>query len=152
MCIRDSNELWAYGDEAFDVMAPYLHLREAMRSYTRDLMRQAHEEGAPVMRGLFYEFPNDPNAWQETTEYMFGAALLVAPVIEQGATTREVYLPNGAQWVSPWDGELHEGGASVTVDVPIDRLPIFVRKDREELLPAEFFKWFEGRRVAAEGS
>ena len=146
------NELWAYGDEAFDVMAPYLHLREAMRSYTRDLMRQAHEEGAPVMRGLFYEFPNDPNAWQETTEYMFGAALLVAPVIEQGATTREVYLPNGAQWVSPWDGELHEGGASVTVDVPIDRLPIFVRKDREELLPAEFFKWFEGRRVAAEGS
>lgn len=68
-------------------------MRETMRPYTRELMRQAHETGAPVIRTLFFEFPDDPAAWDRKDEYLYGPDVLVAPVAEAGARQREVYLP-----------------------------------------------------------
>jgi alpha-D-xyloside xylohydrolase len=60
-------------------------------------------------------------------EYMFGPAFLVAPVTEQGATSRSVYLPSGADWYNFWTNEQTHGGQTVQVSAPIDKLPLFVR-------------------------
>jgi alpha-D-xyloside xylohydrolase len=79
------------------------------------------------MRALFMDFPNDPKVADLRDEYLFGPAILVAPVHEQGATTREVYLPAGVDWYNFWTGERSRGGQTLTVDAPIDRLPLFVR-------------------------
>ncbi len=128
------NEIWSYGEANEPILAKYIHLREALRPYTRDLMRQAHRTGAPVMRTLFYEFPDDPACWEVKDAYLFGADLLVAPVTEQGARRRAVYLPAGASWRSAKDGKSYAGGQTVTVDAPIDTIPVFLRDGRQDWL------------------
>src|SRR5690606_33531155 len=73
------------------------------------------------------DFPDDPRARDVATEYLFGPALLVAPVYEQGARTRGVYLPAGADWYDFYSGEKHAGGRTVEADAPLARMPLFVR-------------------------
>ncbi|WP_125776471.1 TIM-barrel domain-containing protein [Antribacter gilvus] len=120
------NELWSFGDEVYEILAPYLHLREQLRGYTRAAMREAHLDGQPVMRGLFHEFPDDPDAWDVGDQFLFGPDLLVAPVLEPGARVRRVYLPRGATWTSVSTGERH-GGGWIEEDAPLDSMPLFVR-------------------------
>jgi alpha-glucosidase (family GH31 glycosyl hydrolase) len=79
------------------------------------------------MRALFMDFPNDPNVSAIGDEYMFGPAFLVAPVTEQGATSRSVYLPAGVKWYNYWTNEQFDGGQTIPVSAPIDTIPIFVR-------------------------
>jgi alpha-D-xyloside xylohydrolase len=79
------------------------------------------------MRGLFMDFGADPKVADIGDEYMFGPALLIAPVTEQGRTSREVYLPAGAGWYNYWTNRRYTGGQTINVDAPIDTLPIFVR-------------------------
>jgi len=79
------------------------------------------------MRALFMDFPGDPKAVDLRDEYMFGPAFLVAPVTEQGATSREVYLPAGTDWYNYWTSERIRGGQVIRVEAPIDTLPLFVR-------------------------
>ena len=79
------------------------------------------------MRGLFLDFPKDENVADIGDEYMFGPALLVAPVTEQGAPTRSVYLPAGTDWYNFWTNEKMQGGQRITMKAPIDTIPIFVR-------------------------
>jgi alpha-D-xyloside xylohydrolase len=95
--------------------------------YIYSLGWESHETGAPFMRGLFMDFGNDPNVAEIGDEYMFGPALLVAPVTEQGSTSREVYLPAGTDWYNFWTNERVHGGQRVQVDAPIDVIPVFVR-------------------------
>ena len=95
--------------------------------YIYSLGYQTHETGAPFMRGLFMDFPHDPNVANMGDEYMFGPALLVAPVTDQGATTRSVYLPAGTDWYNFWTNEKVHGGQTITVAAPIDTIPLFVR-------------------------
>ncbi|GHA02727.1 hypothetical protein GCM10010389_47490 [Streptomyces echinoruber] len=123
------NEVWSYGEEAYRVPARYLRLREHLKPYVLDVMRQAHEEGLPVMRPLFLEFPGDQAAWTVDDAHLFGPGLLVAPVLTAGATARTAYLPAGARWTDAWTGAVYEGGATVTVDAPLDRIPLFLRDD-----------------------
>ena len=91
------------------------------------LSRTSYRTGAPYMRALFMDFPGDPKAADIPDEYMFGPAFLVAPVTEQGATHRTVYLPAGSDWYNFWTNERLRGGQSIKVDAPIDILPLFVR-------------------------
>ena len=121
------NEVWSYGDEVYEVCKRYLTLRERMKPYISELMRQAHETGAPVMRTLFYEFPEDPRCWEVEDAYLFGADLLVAPVTEAGAQSRLVYLPAGASWTDAWTGERLEGGQTIVAAAPPDIIPVFFR-------------------------
>jgi alpha-glucosidase (family GH31 glycosyl hydrolase) len=79
------------------------------------------------MRALFMDFPDDPAVTDIRDEYMFGPAFLVAPVTDQGATSRKVYLPAGTDWYNYWTNERLHGGQSVEVAAPIDTLPLFVR-------------------------
>lgn len=125
------NEVWSYGEENCEILSKYIRLREVMRPYTRELMRQAHEKGAPVMRAMFYEFPQDAACWDLKDQYMFGPDLLVAPIVRKGATARLVYLPAGASWTNAHDGTEHAGGQSVEVAAPIDVIPLFLRDGRQ---------------------
>ena len=79
------------------------------------------------MRALFMDFPNDPHVADIRDEYMFGPAFLVAPVTEQGATSRSVYLPAGCDWYNYWTNERIKGGQTITAAAPIDTIPLFVR-------------------------
>ena len=98
-----------------------------MKPYITKLMKEAHEKGTPVMRPLFYDFSSDKNCWNNETEYMFGPKVLVAPVMEAGQTTKEVYLPEGSEWVNAWTGEKYQGGSTATVNAPLDEIPLFTR-------------------------
>ena len=92
------NEVWSFGDEAYPILVKFIRLRELLRNYTRSLMKQAHETGDPVIRALFYEFPDDKECWDITDSYLFGPDVLVAPVCHEKARSRRVYLPSGASW------------------------------------------------------
>ena len=95
--------------------------------YIYSLGYSTYQSGAPYMRALFMDFPDDAEAARLTDEYMFGPAFLVAPVTEQGATSRKVYLPAGTDWYNYWTSERLQGGQTISVDAPIDTLPLFVR-------------------------
>ncbi|MEX7455702.1 family 31 glucosidase, partial [Pseudomonas aeruginosa] len=75
------------------------------------------------MRALFMDFPNDPAVATIGDEYMFGPAFLVAPVTQQGATNRKVYLPDGSEWYDYWTDQRYAGGQTIVAAAPIDRIP-----------------------------
>ena len=120
------NEVWSYGEEVYEICKKYMELREKMRPYVRSLMEAAHEKGTPVMRPLFYDFPEDKKAWEVEDEYMFGPDVLVAPVLYEGIREREVYLPEG-NWRNINDGREYTGGQSITAAAPYDAIPVFVK-------------------------
>ena len=124
---RMHNEVWSYGKQAEPILEKYLRLRYQLLPYTYSLAYSTYKTGAPFMRALFMDFPNDPQVADITDEYMFGPAFLVAPVVEQGATSRKVYLPAGSDWYNYWTNERLRGGQIITADAPIDTLPLFVR-------------------------
>jgi alpha-D-xyloside xylohydrolase len=124
---RPQNEVWSYGKQAEPILEKYLRLRYQLMPYLYSLGYLTHQTGAPFMRGLFMDFANDPKVADIGDEYMFGPAILVAPVTEQGRTTREVYLPAGTDWYNFWTNQRIRGGQTITVDAPIDTLPLFVR-------------------------
>ncbi|MGD0830853.1 MAG: TIM-barrel domain-containing protein [Terracidiphilus sp.] len=124
---RPANEVWSYGHQAEPILEKYLRLRYALMPYIYSLGYKTWQTGAPFMRALPLDFPNDPQVADLRDEYMFGPAFLVAPVTEQGATSRQVYLPAGTDWYNYWTNERIKGGQTIKVDAPIDRLPLFVR-------------------------
>jgi alpha-D-xyloside xylohydrolase len=124
---RPENEVWSYGKQAQAILEKYLRLRYQLMPYLYSLGYTANQTGAPFMRGLFLDFPNAPNVADIGDEYMFGPAFLVAPITEQGATSRQVYLPAGADWYNFWTNQRIHGGQRITVAAPIDTIPLFVR-------------------------
>lgn len=127
------NELWSFGEEVYEILKFYVAVRERLRPYTRKCMEEAHVYGRPVMRAAFLEFPQDAACWNLTDQYLFGEDLLVAPVVYAGAKKRDVYLPCQEQWVDLWTGEEYEGGQIITVDAPLEKLPLFARKSSETI-------------------
>jgi alpha-D-xyloside xylohydrolase len=79
------------------------------------------------MRPLLLEFPQDKRCWDVDDEFMFGPDLLVAPVLEQHASGRSLYLPAGTEWTDAWTGAREPGGAVVTASAPLERIPLFLR-------------------------
>ena len=124
---RPENEVWSFGAAAEDILVKYLKLRYRLMPYIYSLAWRSTTTGAPFMRALFMDFPDDPEVRDVKYQYMFGPAFLVAPIYEQGATQRPVYLPAGAEWFNFWTGERHRGGQTLTVDALLDTLPLFVR-------------------------
>ncbi len=121
------NEIWSYGEDNYEILKRYIGYREHMRPYIRTLMKAAHEKGDPVMRPLFYDFPDDPKCWENEKQFMFGPDCLVTPVMTKAQKTAEVYLPEGAEWTDVWTGKKYSGGMTVTVETPIDQIPLFGR-------------------------
>ncbi len=121
-----ANELWSYGEEAFDIMKKQLDLRLSLKPYIKQLMREASETGAPLLRTMFYEFPEDPHCWELEDQYMFGSQYLVAPILQLGLRERKVYLPAG-DWKNMSDNRIYEGEKTIFCDAPIDQIAVFER-------------------------
>jgi len=122
------NEVWSYGEEAYEIISGLLHLRERLRPYIHEQMRTAARTGLPPMRPLFVDHPDDSMAWEVEDEFLFGPDVLVAPITQPGQWSRSVYLPAGVRWVDVGSGQVLEGGAAVEVDAPIERIPVLIRE------------------------
>lgn len=125
------NEVWSFGDEAYNIISKLLHLRERLRPYVMEQMKLASENGTPSMRPLFFDFEADTAAWNVEDQFMFGPDLLVAPVTEYKSRARSVYLPAGAKWTDAWTGEVYEGGQTLDVDVPLSKVPLYLKDDAQ---------------------
>ena len=139
-CSGAENEVWSYGEEVYEICKKYLGIRESLRNYTRQLMLKAHIYGSPVMRTLFYEFPEDNRCWEVEDEYMYGDKFLVAPVFEAGKRQRMVYFPKGAEWVEMNSGKLFCGGSFSDVRAELSEIPVFERQYKHqssEIFPSE---------------
>jgi|YelNatPaOPRAMG01_1025707.scaffolds.fasta_scaffold15454_5 alpha-D-xyloside xylohydrolase len=121
------NEIWSFGEEVYEILKELLFLRERLRPYIMEQMKRAHEEGTPVMRPLFFDFPDDEAAYDVEDEYMFGPDILVAPILWEGARSRKVYLPKGAKWSNPYTDEQYEGGQWIVCDAPLEIIPVFLK-------------------------
>ena len=107
-------------------MRAYLGMRAELKPYIASLFEQASADGSPLLRALFYEFADDPKAWETYDEFMFGPRYLVAPVLQLGMREREVYLPAGT-WRDVRDGAVFEGPATLVAEAPLESIPVFER-------------------------
>ena len=123
------NEVWSFGEEAYEIIRRYMYVREELKPYIMKQMKLASEDGTPVMRPLFYDFCGDKNVYDIGDEYMFGPDLLVAPVVELGARKRMVYLPEGCRWKDAGTGTVYDGGTRIEADAPLDTIPLFLKED-----------------------
>ncbi|MFI7702389.1 TIM-barrel domain-containing protein [Nonomuraea sp. NPDC049480] len=115
------------GDErVIPVFRRLVEVRERLVPYLAEQARMAVDGGAPLMRGLFFDHPRDPDVWRFPLQYKLGDALLVAPVTEPGISEVSVYLPEG-EWVDVWTGRAlapGSGGREVRLPAPLDRPPV----------------------------
>jgi alpha-glucosidase (family GH31 glycosyl hydrolase) len=124
----------------------YLELRYRMLPYLYSTVRECATTGMPIMRALWLHFPDDPKAVVCPDEYLFGKNLLVAPVVEKGATMRTVYLPRGV-WYDYWTGERMDGGREIIRSVDLETIPLYVRAG--SILPLGPVKQFASQKVDA---
>lgn len=124
-----ANEIWAFGEEAYPILEAHIRLRERLKPYLKKLMREAHEQGAPVMRPLYYEFPKDPVCWEIQDQFMLGESILAAPILEWGARGRRVYLPAGKNWYATVEKKEFSGGQWIEAEAPLDKMPVFLDAD-----------------------
>ena len=122
----NQNELWSYGAEAQKTLVAYDKLRYRLMPYIYSLAWKVTNEGYTIMRPLVMDFRTDVRAQNIGDEFMFGPAILVAPVTEQAASLRHLYLPD-TTWIDFWTGEATGGGHSIDTPAPLDHLPLYVR-------------------------
>lgn len=128
------NEIWHFGEENYPVLKKLIETRIKLRDYTLSLAKDAHENGAPMMRPMFFEFPQDGLCYTLWDQYMYGSDILFAPIYNEGQTEREVYLPEG-EWVRVGNRENdkreYAGGKTVAVKAEVSEYIAFVRKGSE---------------------
>ena len=125
------NEVWSFGEDNYEILKKYLFIREKLRPYIRKCMEGSSQTGEPVMRPLFFDFPEDNECWKVEDAYMFGTEILVAPVMEAGVNSRSVYLPKGCQWIECATGKIYTGGQRIEAYAPIDIIPVFTKKESQ---------------------
>ena len=127
-----SQEPWAFGEPTLSIYRKYLRLRYHLIPYLYDLYHQETHDGLPIMRPLVLNYQDDAKVYDLNDEFMVSNDILVAPVVYQGMTSRQVYLPEGI-WIDFWSGIEYTGKNTILIDAPLDKLPLFVKKDT--LLP-----------------
>ncbi|WP_336959978.1 TIM-barrel domain-containing protein [Sphingobium aquiterrae] len=123
----------------------YLELRYRLLPYLYTATHESVTTGMPIIRAMWLHFPDDPQAVARGDQYLFGADLLVAPVVEKGATARTLYLPRG-RWYDHWTGEALEGGREVTRPVDLATMPVYVRAGA--VLPLDPVRQHSGERTS----
>lgn len=121
------HEPYSYGEEFTKINRASIELRYRLLPYLYTLFDEHKRTGAPVMRPLWFEYPDDSRTYTAEDEYLVGRDLLVAPVVRESATKRNVYFPSGDRWVDWWTGKTYEGGKDAEIEAPLERLPLFVR-------------------------
>ena len=126
------------------VVKKYDELRYQLMPYTYTLAWEARTLGMPLMRALWLHYPNDTNATKAADEFLWGRDILVAPVTEKGATSRQLYLPRGV-WYDWWTGEKIEGGREIERGVDLTTMPLYVRAGA--IIPLAPVKQYTGEKV-----
>ncbi|WP_187263757.1 glycoside hydrolase family 31 protein [Pontibacter beigongshangensis] len=121
-------EPWRFGKEAERISKKAIELKYRLFPYIYTYAREAHDTGVPLMRALLLEYPNDPETFKTDGQYLFGRELLVAPVVEKGATSKRVYLPEG-EWIDFNDGKTsYKGSRWIDYEAPLEVTPLFVKR------------------------
>ncbi|WP_100489666.1 glycoside hydrolase family 31 protein [Sporolactobacillus pectinivorans] len=136
-------EPWSFGSDVESISKKYIDMRYQLLPYLYDAFHEASTNGAPVEQPLVYQFQKDPGTYNISDQYMFGDSLMIAPVVTQGATSRSVYLPKGTDWIDYWNQKEYTGGQTITVDAPLDNMPIFVKKD--SIIPTREVQQYTGQ-------
>jgi len=124
---QSETEPWKYGQTVETNMRKMLDLRYRLIPYIYSEAWQITKNGSTMMRGMIMDFNGDTAAVNRQYQYMFGKALLVAPVTEPGITEWNIYLPKSSAWYNFWTGQRFTGGKSIKTDAPIDIIPLFVK-------------------------
>jgi alpha-glucosidase/alpha-D-xyloside xylohydrolase len=140
--LPDASEL--HNTQVEPICRKYLELRYRMLPYLYSAVRECTMTGLPVMRSLWLHYPDDPAAVARGDEYLWGRDILVAPVTEQGAASRRVYLPRGV-WYDFWSNERHDGGREISRDVDLETMPLYIRAG--SILPLGPVKQYTGEQV-----
>ena len=123
-----ATEPWMY-PEVLPLIREAIDLRYQLIPYLYALIWEASERGCPIIRPMVYEFPTDPNCTTESFDFMLGSHLLIPSVVEEGAVTRSIYLPSGNQWYDPAQNQWFDGGQTITLDTPLERIPMLYREN-----------------------
>jgi alpha-D-xyloside xylohydrolase len=124
---QTETEPWKYGQTVEDNMRKMLNLRYRLLPYIYSEAWQITKNGSTMMRGMVMDFNGDTAAVNQQYQYMFGKALLVAPITEPGVTEWNVYLPKSSAWYNFWTGQRFDGGQQVKTNAPLDKIPLFVK-------------------------
>jgi alpha-D-xyloside xylohydrolase len=124
--VNNANEVFAYGPQTPTLIA-YDKLRYRMLPYIYSLAWRVTSEDYTMMRPLVMDWRDNQTVTDIGDEYMFGPAILVSPVTEQGATSREIYLPPAPAWYDFWTGTQVKGDRHVQAEAPLDRIPLYVK-------------------------
>ncbi len=119
-------EPWQFDEKTREINRKYISLRYRFLPYLYDLFREETETGIPILRPLAMHYQYDKNTWECNDEYLVGQSVLVAPVVNQGARARMVYLPEGV-WVDYWTGERIFGGREIVREAPLEICPIYIK-------------------------
>lgn len=119
-------EPWRFGKYYEDIIRKYLKLRYQLLPFLYTTLEEAHQTGTPLFRPLVLNYQTDPNTYNLDDQFMIGNDLLVAPVLKPDVTRRLVYLPKGS-WYDYWTNKKFEGGTMVSVEAPLETVPMFVR-------------------------
>jgi alpha-D-xyloside xylohydrolase len=122
------NEIWSFGEESYPILKQLIELREKLRPYIHQHMDKASQTGIPLMRPMFFDFSDDESCYGLEDQYLFGDDILFAPILDQGRTSRSVYLPGNLVWVDVNDGREHTGPRSIDCRAEKDRFLAFVKK------------------------
>ncbi|MFD1066722.1 glycoside hydrolase family 31 protein [Oceanobacillus locisalsi] len=122
------NEAWMH-EEVLEEVKEAMHLHERLNPYIQSLVENAYDHYEPIIRPTFYEFEEDDKTYKDTDDFMLGDKLLVCPIVEEGQTQRQIYLPKNPEgWIDYYTGDVYEGGSTITVDVSLANIPFFVKK------------------------
>ena len=119
-------EPWRFGKYYEDIIRKYLKLRYALMPFLYTTLEEAHRTGVPLFRPLLLNYQNDSNTYNLDDQFMIGDDLLLAPIVKPDVTRRLVYLPAGT-WYDYWTNKRYSGGTMISVEAPLDSVPMFVR-------------------------
>ncbi|MHB8381715.1 MAG: glycoside hydrolase family 31 protein [Candidatus Binataceae bacterium] len=122
------NEPWMYPDLT-PVVKALFDFRYRLLPHLYNLLWRYHRDYDPIIRPTFLGFPRDQHCYIENDDMMLGEDLLVAAVVEPGATSRVVHLPSGAGWYDYWRGTYYDGGRDITLAAPVNSTPPLLARE-----------------------
>ena len=131
-CQKKTVEIWSFGEENYLILKDILQLRKKLKPYIAQLAQEAADKGTPIMRPMFFEFPQDENCFKLDDQYMFGSDILFAPIYKYGETERTVYLPEG-EWIRTSDKSLYCGSKNIVCTAAKNEFIAFVKKGTDVL-------------------
>lgn len=140
-------EPWVFGDPYTGMARDIIDQRYRLLPYLYSAFYAAATDGTPVLGALPFYFPADTATYTEDQSFLLGPSLLVAPIITEGATSRDVYLPQGSDWFDYYQDTKYAGGTTVKAAAPLDSIPVYVRAGA--VIPSGSFMQYTSDPTAA---